>query len=252
METREIPKSEWKEFFDSFSRRHHGKLMNIDSVGGKAGLQRAARNLPLIGLVVQTRPDDETDVEVILGNTLRTYQSHTVFNARHVRVAQWDNNCPVSLEIEAADGYPLLLHVEPRRETLAQSMIAGSAPAAPVQHPHLDSRRLDRAEWLPSFEKIIRRFRGRPVSVQQFSAQVGLESIVSCAPLLALTADQTREGQEPTVRVKLGLDRATVTEFVAAPSKVTVTRSDGIETSLRVESDTGQRLLLEFESPCNS
>lgn len=251
METREIPKGEWKEFFDSFSRRNHGKLMNIESVGGKTGLQRTARNLPLIGLVVQSRPDGEIDVEVILGNTLRTYQSHTVFNVRQVRVAQSDNNYHASIEIETADGYPLLLHIEPRRETLPQSMIA-SAPAVPGEHPHLDSRRLDRAEWLPYFERIIRRFQGRPVSVQQSSAQVGLESVVASAPLLDLAADQTREGQEPTVRVKLGMEGATVTEFVAAPSKVTLTETDGIETSLRVESDTGQRLLLEFEAPRSS
>ena len=33
MKTKETPKNEWPEFFDSFSRKHEGWLVNVEILG---------------------------------------------------------------------------------------------------------------------------------------------------------------------------------------------------------------------------
>src|ERR1700682_344102 len=49
MSTKEIPREKWTEFFDGFSRRHEGWLVNVQ-VLGDLGAQTEVRELPLTGI----------------------------------------------------------------------------------------------------------------------------------------------------------------------------------------------------------
>jgi len=50
MSTREIPREEWPEFLESFSRVHEGWLSTVEVLDDQIGSQVEARDLPLQGI----------------------------------------------------------------------------------------------------------------------------------------------------------------------------------------------------------
>ena len=53
MATQEIPRDEWREFFDGFSRRHEGWLVTVEVLGSDIGAQVEAYELPLVGVTAE-------------------------------------------------------------------------------------------------------------------------------------------------------------------------------------------------------
>jgi hypothetical protein len=46
MPTREIPREQWNNFFDSFNRQHEGWLATLEVFAPEIGAQQEARDLP--------------------------------------------------------------------------------------------------------------------------------------------------------------------------------------------------------------
>jgi hypothetical protein len=55
MQTREIPRDEWRSFFDVFSRQHAGWLATLEILGHKVAAQPEPREFSLKGITLTVR-----------------------------------------------------------------------------------------------------------------------------------------------------------------------------------------------------
>ena len=106
MRTREIVQSEWKAFFDSFSRQHEGWLVRLDVLGAEIGAQHEVVESPLIG-VTSDVPTERT-IHVLVGRGPE-HITHAIHDVVHVRLEQSDEGADAALQIESADGTTTLL-----------------------------------------------------------------------------------------------------------------------------------------------
>ena len=66
MSTKEIPREKWTEFFDGFSQRHEGWLVNVQ-VLGDSGAQTEVRELPLTGISADR--DAARTISILVGDS---------------------------------------------------------------------------------------------------------------------------------------------------------------------------------------
>jgi len=69
MKTKEIPRNEWQEFFDIFSRQHEGWLVTLEIFGSEIGAQVEERGLAFEGIVDEgdDAPDTPADLRLFAG-----------------------------------------------------------------------------------------------------------------------------------------------------------------------------------------
>jgi hypothetical protein len=121
MGTQEIPRDEWKTFFDSFSRQHEGWLATLEVLGSEIGAQREARDLPLEGISAISKDAAET-IAISLGRTPEDHITHTITEATRVWLEQTPQGANAVLEIESADDGKTLLRF---RSALPAEMVDG-------------------------------------------------------------------------------------------------------------------------------
>jgi hypothetical protein len=121
MQAYEVPKSEWAEALDQFSRAHVGQRADVDILQGKAASVSEARDLPLIGVMLLQ--DSRASIEVIAGKPNGPFVGHVVPNARHLRTTTWNDGYSAKLEIESEDGLVTQIRVGPPEETLPPGVI---------------------------------------------------------------------------------------------------------------------------------
>lgn len=73
----QIPKNEWKEFFDNLSRDLDGWETHIDLFSNDTGAQVISSGLPFHGLTVEVTNGDYF-IELLLGNGPDNHQTHTI------------------------------------------------------------------------------------------------------------------------------------------------------------------------------
>jgi hypothetical protein len=109
MRTLEVPRSEWKGFFDSFSRQHEGWLATLEVLGADVGAQEEARELPFAGVSLSSAGDETEAISIDLGTKPDAHVSHAISEPTVVRVEQTEEGANAALEIEVADGTKTLL-----------------------------------------------------------------------------------------------------------------------------------------------
>ncbi|MBI2876197.1 MAG: DUF5335 family protein [Candidatus Tectomicrobia bacterium] len=126
MWTREIPRNEWAQFFDNFSRRYRGWLVTVEVLGPDIGAQIEAHELPLEGITTEVKEDGE-EIISILGKEPMAHITHTIAAPTHVRLKQAEEGIAEAVEIESASRTKILilLHsvseatsLEPSRSTV--------------------------------------------------------------------------------------------------------------------------------------
>ena len=75
--TTEIPKEQWKEFFDNLSRDFDGWGTRIEVFSNDVGAQVLSRGLPFRGSTVETK-EGQPKIELLVGHCADCHQSHTV------------------------------------------------------------------------------------------------------------------------------------------------------------------------------
>ncbi|HVC81203.1 MAG TPA: DUF5335 family protein [Chloroflexota bacterium] len=103
MATREIPRREWTEFFNQFSREYLGRIATLEVVGPDMGDQPAAEAQPFRGISADEK-DNENRIAILVGTGI----THTVMSPSEVWVEEGDAG-HVSLEIRGTDGGTWLL-----------------------------------------------------------------------------------------------------------------------------------------------
>ena len=85
MPTREIPRTEWKTYFDEFSRARAGELVSVELIYNPQGDPEFPWNKqPLVGLIYEEKDGEPGTVVISAGGEENNQHSHSVTNPVHV------------------------------------------------------------------------------------------------------------------------------------------------------------------------
>ena len=109
MSTQEIPREQWKNFLDRFSRQHEGWLATLEVLGPDIGAQEEAHDLPLEGITATSTDDESRSIAINLGNVPEDHVTHAITKPIRVWLEQTSEGAAAALEIESADEIKTLL-----------------------------------------------------------------------------------------------------------------------------------------------
>jgi hypothetical protein len=109
MQTIQIPKSEWQAFFDTFSRKHEGWLVNLEILGPEIGAQIEESGLILEGVTDEWDEIAGNAITIMAGNTPDDHVTHSIAQPTEVMLEQTDAGADAALSIKSADGTTSLL-----------------------------------------------------------------------------------------------------------------------------------------------
>jgi hypothetical protein len=107
LETREIPRAGWHDFFDAFTRNHETDLVAVEIMGNEIGAQIQGRSL-LFGGISPAQPNDES-LALMFDSTDGEHLTHTVEKPTHIWLQRTFDHTDRALEIESADGTKTLV-----------------------------------------------------------------------------------------------------------------------------------------------
>ena len=122
MPTDEIRPSQWREFFDTFSRAHEGWLVTIE-VFGPLGAQEEARELPLVGVTAE-EPSHGSSISIVVGEGDRIL-THAVGEPARVWLERTQEGADAAVEIESKTGEKTLLRF---RSAVLPELVDGVLP----------------------------------------------------------------------------------------------------------------------------
>ena len=125
MKTKEIPKNEWPEFFDSFSRQHEGWLVTLEIFGPEIGAQVEERELALEGILAEWDEVKGDEIAIMVGAKPDDHITHNISRPTQVSLQQTDEGADVALAIKSADGVTALLRFRsPMLPELVDAVVA--------------------------------------------------------------------------------------------------------------------------------
>src|SRR4051812_38059876 len=119
---REIPREEWGEFLDSFSRQHEGWLVTVEVLGEEIGAQVEAQGVPLEGITAELKGDGKDSISITVGLKPSEHVTHNIQAPTHVRIEQAENGADIALQIESSDAATTLLRL---RSPMLPEMVDG-------------------------------------------------------------------------------------------------------------------------------
>jgi hypothetical protein len=108
--TREIPRAEWRNYFDRFSREQPELLASVEVIGAEVGAQIEAERPRLTGITY----DDKDDILVIgldAPGGLPEDLEHIVYEPQRIMVAEGDGE--TVYDVEDAERTQTLVRLEP-------------------------------------------------------------------------------------------------------------------------------------------
>jgi len=122
MTTEEIRPSQWREFFDAFSRAHEKWLATIE-VLGPMGAQEEARELPLMGVTAEEQSHGGA-IEITVGDGDQTL-THSIGEPTRVQVERTSEGAEAAVQIESKSGERTLLRF---RSAVSPELVDGMLP----------------------------------------------------------------------------------------------------------------------------
>ncbi|HEY3041551.1 MAG TPA: DUF5335 family protein [Pyrinomonadaceae bacterium] len=123
MPTQEIPRDEWKSFFDKFTQQHEGWLASLEIFAPDVGAQQEALDLPLEGISTTAKENGPQTIAISLGKTPEDHVTHTIADPTRLWLEQTSQRANAALEIESADEVKTLLRF---RSPLPADMVDGA------------------------------------------------------------------------------------------------------------------------------
>ncbi|HEY2974676.1 MAG TPA: DUF5335 family protein [Pyrinomonadaceae bacterium] len=116
MKTREIPRAEWRRFFDNISRRQQGWEVELEVFSPDIGDQIEERHMFLTGITAElTDKVDKTNrgdkIEIMMASAPSNHVTHMISTPVLVQLQQTDRGIDTALRIKSADGITSLLHL---------------------------------------------------------------------------------------------------------------------------------------------
>ena len=85
MPTREIPRAEWKNYFDEFSRTRFDEMVTVELIfSPQSDPQYALMHQPLVGISFAETGSEAGTIEIMVGGETTDSLTHTVTNPVHV------------------------------------------------------------------------------------------------------------------------------------------------------------------------
>src|ERR1051325_12183557 len=91
MRTQEIQKKEWTEFFDSFSRKYEGWIVNLEIFGPEIGAQVEERGVALGGITNDWDEREGNTVRIMTGIKRDDHVTHSITHPTQVSLEQTDD-----------------------------------------------------------------------------------------------------------------------------------------------------------------
>jgi Family of unknown function (DUF5335) len=99
--TRKIPRHEWRDELDSFSKQHEGWIVSVKVAGANGAIQTEARELPLQGVSADSPANN--CVDIMIGERAKSHVTHVV-DPVDVSIDLTDEGAERALRIRGADG----------------------------------------------------------------------------------------------------------------------------------------------------
>lgn len=109
MPTRQIPRDDWTQFFDSFSRQHDGWLTTVEVLGAEIGAQVESRDQPLIGITADLKDEGEDVITILVGGRTGDHLAHMVHAPADVRLKETEEGAHEALQLASKHGPTTLL-----------------------------------------------------------------------------------------------------------------------------------------------
>jgi hypothetical protein len=119
---REIPREEWGEFLDSFSRQHEGWLVTVEVLGDEIGAQVEAEGKPLEGITAELKDGGVDSIIITMGLTPAEHVTHNITAPTHIRLEQAETGANMALQIESSEGVTTLVRL---RSAMLPEMVDG-------------------------------------------------------------------------------------------------------------------------------
>ena len=85
MPTREVPRADWKNYFDEFSRTRQGELVTVELIFDPAGdPQFAQEKQPLVGINFEEKGSEAGSILILMGGAESDSVTHEVSSPVHV------------------------------------------------------------------------------------------------------------------------------------------------------------------------
>jgi hypothetical protein len=108
MRTKQIPKNEWTEFLDIFSRQHQGWLVRLEILDPEIGAQIEETGLALEGIAESDDAVGNT-ITIMAGNKPDEHVTHSIRLPTEISLEQTEEGADVALSIKSAEGSTALL-----------------------------------------------------------------------------------------------------------------------------------------------
>lgn len=109
MQTRQIERSQWPAFFDSFSRQHEGWLASLEILGPDLGAQIEEHELPFEGITDESDETEGNTIMIMAGGKADDHVTHSISRPIEVSLEQTDEGADATLAIKSEDGVTALL-----------------------------------------------------------------------------------------------------------------------------------------------
>jgi hypothetical protein len=109
MQTREIPKSEWPRFLNSFSSRHQGWVVDVEVFGPGIGAQVEGTGLVLQGLTDDWDEMKQHRIVIMAGNRRDDHVTHAISGPKEISLERTESGIDAALSIMSEDGNRTLL-----------------------------------------------------------------------------------------------------------------------------------------------
>ncbi len=124
--TEEIPRKHWPLFFDEFSRRHEGWLVDVEVLMGERGAQKEVSALPFYGATAVL--DAPASVTIELGGREADHVEHRIDAPDRVWLESLADGAEAALDIESEGGRKTLLKFRSPQPAEAVDGIASPRP----------------------------------------------------------------------------------------------------------------------------
>jgi len=102
MPCRDIPRDQWREELESFSRSHEGWMVQVMVAEPDRPPHAEALNVPLQGVIATRGPGSA--VSVMVGGRRTPHLTHEVRNAVKIDIEETDTGTTSALHVRAGDG----------------------------------------------------------------------------------------------------------------------------------------------------
>jgi hypothetical protein len=111
MNTKEIPRQDWTQFFDQFSKEHQKWIVTVEVLGRDIGAQEEVTRLPLGGISAEVKPA-KTTIEIIAGHRDAEPEKHVtriIEAPKRVLFKQPEEPGDEAIDVESEDGHMTLV-----------------------------------------------------------------------------------------------------------------------------------------------